>query len=173
MLVQAGELLDDDGILIAGTNGLGIQLRYAVYRKGRDGLTLDEFAFSFDNLGHIVFMPFFTIHANDPEAALLADLAGVIRADQSFWPEFSTRLDELLKQHGICQRGADGYLHFQEDEMPPSEYIEKNALLWRQMEKEGRLDEAVTVLERAGYDAWKNSVGDIAVRPAANTKENW
>ncbi len=171
MLAQAGELLDDGGILIAGTNGLGIQFRYAVYQKCKDGLSLDEFAFSLDNLGHIVFMPFFSIHANDPEAMLLAELAGAIRADQSFWPEFSTRLDKLLTQHGICQRGADGYLHFPEDEIPPSEYIERNTLLWRQMEKEGYLDEAVSVLEHAGYDAWKNSVGDIAVRPAAKT--NW
>ncbi|MCP4687545.1 MAG: hypothetical protein GY859_05805, partial [Desulfobacterales bacterium] len=31
MLTRAGELLDENGILIAGTNGLGIQSRYAVY----------------------------------------------------------------------------------------------------------------------------------------------
>lgn len=166
MIAQADELLDDGGILIAGTNGLGIQLRYAVYRKGKDGLVFDEFAFSLDNLGHIVFMPFFTIHENDPEATLLADLARSIRLDRSFWPDFSSRVDELLDHQGICRRGSDGFLHFPEREMPPSEYLEKNALLWREMKKDGYLDEAVNVLGRAGYKAWKNSVDDIAIRPA-------
>jgi hypothetical protein len=66
LLLQAGELLDDDGILIAGTNGLGIQSRYAVYLKGANGLFPKEFAFGLDNLGPIVFMPFFTIPAGRP-----------------------------------------------------------------------------------------------------------
>jgi len=101
MLRQAGELLDDDGILIAGTNGLGIQCRYAVYCKGANGMFPKEFAFGLDNLGPIVFMPFFTLHENDPEANLLADLAGAIRADRSFWPDFSNRTDELLQHQGI------------------------------------------------------------------------
>lgn len=166
MLLQAGELLDDDGILIAGTNGLGIQSRYAVYQKGTNGLFMDEFAFGLDNVGHIVFMPFFTIHENDPEAMLLAELAGTIRSNQSFWPEFSKRQDELLEQQGICQRRSDGFLHFSEDEMPIGEYLERNALLWRQMKEEGYTDRAVNVFGQAGYDAWKNSVGDIAIRPS-------
>jgi hypothetical protein len=131
---------------------------------------MDEFAFSLDNIGHIVFMPFFTIHENDPEAMLLAELAGTIRSNQSFWPEFSQRQDDLLKQQGICQRRSDGFLHFPEDEMTIGEYLERNALLWRQMEEEGYLDRAVNVLGQAGYNAWKNPVGDIAIRPTSTTK---
>ncbi len=169
MLLQAGELLDDDGILIAGTNGLGIQSRYAVYQKGTDGIFPSEFAFSSDNLGPIVFMPWFTIHENDPEAMLLAELAGTIRADRSFWQDFSNRADELLQHQGTCRRGSDGFLHFPEEETSPREYLEKNAELWRQMDEEGYLDRAVDLLGRAGYDAWKNSVGDIAIRPPANS----
>jgi len=169
ILSQVGELLDEDGILIAGLNGLGIQSRYAVYQKGADGIFPTEFAFSMDNLGHLVFMPWFTIHENDPEATLLADLSGAIRADRSFWPEFGNRIDELLQDQNICRRGTDGFLHFPEKDMPPDEYMEKNALLWRQMEDEGYADRVVDVLGRAGYDAWKNPVGDIAVRPPANS----
>ncbi len=172
MLLQAEELLHDDGIMIAGTNGLGIQSRYFVYQKSENGLIPAEFAFGLDNVGHIVFMPFFTIHENDPEALLLADLAGTIRANQSFWPEFSTRQDELLKQHGICQRRSDGFFHFPENQMPSSEYIEKAFQLWHQMEEEGYLDGAVNVLGQAGYDAWRNSVGHIAIRPSVEAN-NW
>jgi len=173
MLTQAGERLEDDGIIIVGTNGLGVQARYAVYKKNTNGLFLDEFAFGIDNIGHIVFMSFFTIHENDPEAMLLAELTGTIRADQSFWPEFSKRQDELLKQHGICQRRSDGFLHFPEDEMPLGEYIEKITQLWQQMEAEGYLEGAVNVLVQAGYDAWRNSVGDIAIRPPVEANKDW
>ncbi len=170
MLVRAGKLLDDDGILIVGTNGLGIQSRYAVYRKDNNGLLPDEFAFGLENLGPIVFMPFFTIHENDPEATLLADLAGAIRADRSFWLDFSNRTDELLQHQGICRRGTDGFLHFSEKEMSPREYLEKNALLWGQMDEEGYLDGTVDTLGRAGYEAWKNPVGDIALLPPERVK---
>lgn len=166
MLAKAGELLDEDGILIAGTNGLGVQSRYDVYQKKTNGLLLNEFAFGLDNLGPIVFMPFFTIHENDPEATLLAELVNVIRSDQS-WMDFNNRVDELLKFHGICSRGGDGFLHFPEKEMPLDEYFKKGALLWRQIAEEGYLNRAVEILRQAGYEAWENSVGDIAVRPAS------
>ncbi len=169
MLLQVGDLLDDDGILIAGTNGLGIQSRYAVYQKGENGLFPGEFAFSLDNLGHIVFMPWFTIHENDPEAMLLAKLTGALRAKGSFWADFGNRVDTLLKHQGICRRGSDEFLHFPEKDMSPGEYLEKNAGLWRQMVTEGYLERAVDILGQAGYDAWKNSVGDIAVRPPKNS----
>ena len=167
MVLQIGKLLDDDGILIAGTNGLGIQSRYAVYQKGPDGLFPVEFAFSPDNLGHIVFMPFFTIHDNDPEAILLADLSRALRSNRQFWTDLSNRMDELLRHYDICERGSDGFLHFFYEEMPPSEYFEKNAGFWQKIATEGFHKRAVGVLERAGYDAWENPVGDIAIRPPA------
>ena len=114
-------------------------------------------------------MPWFTIHENDPEALLLAELAGTIRADRSFWPDFSNHVDELLQHQGSCRRGSDGFLHFSEQEMSPGEYLERDAKLWRQMDAEGYPDRAADLLGRAGYDAWKNSVGDIAIRPSANS----
>jgi len=166
MLLQAGELLDDDGILIAGTNGLGIQSRYAVYQKGTEGIFSSEFAFSLDNLGHIVFMPWFTIHEDDPEAMLLAQLTGAVRSDRHFWTDFSNRIDELMQHHGACERESDGFLHFPDEEMSPREYFKIHATLWRQLEEEGYLGDVVDILKRIGYDAWVNSVGDVAIRPA-------
>ena len=169
MVQQTGQLLDDDGILIAGTNGLGIQSRYAVFEKDVHGLVPTEFAFSLDNLGHMAFMSWFTIHDEDPEATLLAELVGLVRSDHHFWTDFGHRLDELLKQHGVCQRGANGFLQFPQEELSPREYVTINAQLWGQMAIEGYLDGAVAALEAAGYRAWKNCVGDIAVRPPSGS----
>lgn len=165
MLLQMEKLLDSDGILITGTNGLGIQARYAVYHKGASGLYPNEFAFSLDNIGHIVFMPWFTIHEDDPEAKLLADLTGTIRSDHSFWKDFNQRLDTLLEEQEICRRASDGYLQFPNLDMPPEEYMPKNVMVWKQIIAEGFSDRAVRVLKKKGYKAWVNPVGDIAVRP--------
>jgi hypothetical protein len=165
MLSHAGKLLADEGMLIVGTNGYGIQTRYAIYRKNHNGLSPSEFAFSLDNLGHIAFMPWFTMHENDPESMLLADLAGTIRSDPQFWPSFSGRLDELLKTQEICFRGPDGFLHPLTEEMPLTEYFQKNAAIWQQLVEDGCPARTVETLERAGYKAWLNAVGDIAVEP--------
>ena len=167
MLQKFGKLIAEDGIIIAGTNGPGIQSRYAVYRKDTTDIFPSEFAFSLDNLGHIVFMPWFTIHENDPEAILLAELTGALRSDRIFWPGFSKRIDELLKIHGICQRGSDGFLNFPDEELSPNEYLGINTMIWRQIEEEGYLSGAVDTLRRSGYDAWINAVNDVAIRPSA------
>ena len=169
MLLQASEHLENDGFLIAGTNGPGIQARYAVYHKDKIGLVLNEFAFSLDNLGPIVFMPWVTMHDNDPEAMLLADIIGMLRRERTFWPGFSRRVDDLLQRYGICQRGEDGFLHFSEKEMTPSKYLKQNVKMWEQIEYEGFHDRAVYALKCAGYTAWRNPVGDVAIWPAADS----
>ena len=84
MLGKTGELLDHGGVMIAWTNGLGIQSRYVVYRKSENGMEPEEFSFGLDNVGPIIFMLFFTIHKNHPEAGLLAEIAGAIRSDSGF-----------------------------------------------------------------------------------------
>ena len=168
MLGRISNHLENTGLLIAGTNSFGIQARYAVYRKDGDDLTLREFAFSLDNLGHLSIMPWFTIHDNDPEAILLAELSGTIRSFPSFWTPFSRHLDQLLEYHGVCRRKTDGFLHFPEETMLPNEFLKRDALLWQEMKKEGYLESAVDVLGRAGYEAWINPAEDIAIRPPAD-----
>ncbi|MDM8538305.1 CheR family methyltransferase [Desulfobacterales bacterium HSG17] len=164
ILHKASRFLCDKGILITGTNGFGTQFRYTVYQKMGNSLLPKEFSFSLDNLGHLAIMTWFTIHKNDPEAMLLAKLIGIIRSNQSFWPECSNHIDVLLKQHEICQRKTDGYLHFPKEEMPFEILMKKNAILWKKMQEEGFTDLAVKVLSQAGHDAWKNSVGDISIK---------
>jgi len=165
MLAKLSDLLETGGILIAGTNGMGIQNRYMVYGKSADGLFPREFAVSLDNLGYIAAMPYFTIHEDDAEAMLLADLSWTIRADRSFWSDFSKRLDEILEQLGFCRRRSDGFLQILNESVTTREYLKTNFLVWRQMAEEGYSDRSVDVLIKAGYNAWKDPVGDIAIQP--------
>ena len=168
MLMQAGKLLADDGILIVGTNGIASESRITVYRKGSDGLYPDEFVFSLDNLGPFSLMPWFSIHEDDLDATLLAYLSRTLRADSLFWPDFSRRLDELLKEFALCERGPDGLLHFPDGFTLSAEFFGKSHHLWQQMEKEDFATGATKALERAGYHAWENAVGDVAVRPSTD-----
>ena len=169
LLHQIRDLLVNDGLLIIGTNGFGIQSRYSVYKKEVDHLSLSEFAISLDNLGHLSVMPWFTIHDDDPEAILLAELSFTIRSHPLFWPQFSNHLDKLLESYGFCTRKSDGFLHFPEQVMSPRDYLEKNLQLWREMQENGYAEGAVNVLEQAGYEAWINPAGDIAIRPPEGT----
>jgi len=166
MLHHIKDHLEDDGLLIIGTNSFGIQSRYVVYKKKIDDLVLHEFAFSLDNLGHISIMPWFSLHDKDPEATLLAELSRTIRSASSFWTRFSSHLDQLLEYHGFCKRKTDGFLHFPKEKMLPNKFLRKNTLLWREMKEKGYLEGAVDVLKETGYDPWVNPAGDIAIRPS-------
>ena len=168
MLRHLKDHLENDGLLIIGTNSFGIQSRYVVYKKKIDDLILHEFAFSLDNLGHISIMPWFTIHDKDPEAILLAELSRTIGSAASFWTRFKRHLDQLLEYYGFCKRKTDGFLHFPKETMLPNKFLEKNALLWREMQGKGYLEGAVAVLKEAGYDPWINPAGDIAIRPSTD-----
>jgi hypothetical protein len=110
-------------------------------------------------------MPWYTLHDDDPEAMLLADLLRKVRADRPFWRVFSKRLDELMAHHHLFQRDGNGFLCAFEGEAPATDFAQRVSQLWRQVEEEGFTDGAVDALNRAGYTSWKNPVGDIAVRP--------
>ena len=130
-------------------------------------MVAEEFAFSPDNLRPLGIAPWLTLQDQDEEAELLADLVGALRADRHFWEDFDRRVDALQQVHGIGCRGADGFLRFS-DELhagPPLALFEKETALWKTLEAEGHTQDAIEALCRAGYTAWKNPVGDIAVRP--------
>jgi len=168
MRSSMGALLDEGGILVSGFNHpFGTYARYAVHKKDAAGIKPCEFAFSPDNLRPLGIGPWLTIEGEDEQADLLADLTGAIRADRNFWAEFDRYVDELQAKQGICRRGSDGYNHFTEEAQstPPQFVKEKSAAVWKQLEAAGYTDGAVEALGRAGYKAWKNPVGDIAVLP--------
>lgn len=168
MLAAMGALLDENGLMMTGFNHpFGIYARYAVYAKEAVAIRPREFAFGTDNLRPLGIGPWLTLVEDDREAALLADLTGAIRADRTFWSDFTRRVDALRAQFGIGTRDPDGFLQFTEEarSAPPLVVAEKTTALWQQIAMEGYAEGAVAALDRAGYKAWINAVGDIAVRP--------
>jgi len=168
MLFRIGSFLEDDGILISGFNHpFGIYARYTVYKKDANGIRPCEFGFSLDNLRPLGIGPWLTMKDEDEDAEFLADLTGAIRNDRIFWAKFNQRVDELQEKYGICKRSDDGFNHFPKEflSVPPLVTRKKTAALWERLNAEGYTDGAVTALGRAGYDARKNPVGDIAVKP--------
>ena len=168
MLAAMGARLDEDGLMMTGFNHpFGIYARYAVYAKDAAGIHPREFAFSIDNLRPLGIGPWLTLVEDDREAALLADLTGAIRADRIFWSDFTRRVDALQAQFEIGTRDPDGFLQFTEEARMASPLVvtQKTTALWQQMATEGYAAAAVAALERTGYKAWINAVGDIAVRP--------
>ncbi len=172
MLTAMGTLLDENGLMMTGFNHpFGSYARYAVYIKHAAGIRPCEFAFSMDNLRPLGIGPWLTLVEDDGEAALLADLTGAIRADRIFWSDFTRRVDALRAQLRIGTRDPDGFLQFTEEarSAPPLVVAEKTTALWQQIAMEGYVEGAVAALDRADYKAWINAVGDIAVRPPAQS----
>jgi hypothetical protein len=168
MLAAIAARLADEGLLLAGFNHpCGIYARYTVYRKAAAGLAPVEFAFGADNLRPLGVGPWLALQAEDAEAEFLADLTGAIRSDRAFWPDFNRAVDAQLAELGVCRRGADGFNRFPGEVLnaPPKTLWDKTRALWRTLAGAGYTDGAVAALRRAGYRAWKNPVGDIAVRP--------
>jgi hypothetical protein len=166
MLAQAGALLADGGILIAGANLMnGACCRYTVYKKDNHSMEPTEFALGLDNLRSIGVMPWYTLHDDDPEAMLVADVIRRVRADRPFWRILTKRLDKLMANYGLFQRNSNGFLYALEGEAPAADFAQRASRLWRQLEAEGFTDGAVEALSRAGHTAWKNPVGDIAIWP--------
>ncbi len=166
MMTQAGKMLDEGGILLSGTNqASGRYRRYVVYRKKREHLNPAEFAFSPDTLRPLSMMPWFTIHEEDPEATLLAELIAAVRSNEPFWKDFSARVDTLLEQHDICRRSGHGFLVSPVKQKSIPELRELIRALWQQIITEGYVAGVVNALCAAGYNAFENIVGDIAIRP--------
>ena len=74
----------------------------------------------------------------------------------------------LLSNEGICKRGSDGFIHFLKKDISQKKRMQKNRELGGEWKKDGYTDKAVDVLKLAGYSVWKNSVGDIAIKPHEN-----
>jgi hypothetical protein len=168
LLSKIFTLIDDGGLLITGFNHpCGIYARYSVYTKDKAGVRPLEFSFSLDNLRPLGVGPWLTLADDDREAELLADLTGAIRADRRFWADFNPYVDLLRAKYGICNRDDGGFISFTEDFRNASfgETMERVSALWSQLADEGYTDGAIEALGRAGYHAWKNPVGDIAVSP--------
>ncbi|HET7217549.1 MAG TPA: CheR family methyltransferase [Vicinamibacterales bacterium] len=156
-------LLRDEGRLVCGTDwAWTTEARYSSYVK-RDGAMVPvEFAFSLDNLTPIGVATWYTLHADEREASLLAGLCATLRADADFSAAFADVNDRLRAKHGLCPRLPDGYFS---GSLP----AENPAAMWHiagdySVELgEALADQACRALARAGRDARVNEIGHVAV----------
>jgi hypothetical protein len=156
-------LLRDEGRLICGTDwAWTTEARYSTYMKRDGAMRPVEFAFTLDNLTPIGVATWYTLHADEREANVLAGLCAVLRADAGFSAAFAEVNDRLRAKYDLCPRLPDGYFS---DSVP----AENPAMMWHiagdySVELDETLaDHACRVLTRAGRKARVNEIGNVAV----------
>ncbi len=154
--------------LCGGDIAKTMEARYSVYQNDNGRLIPKEFAFSIDNLRPLTVNPWYCIHEGEKEVWALAKLVGLIRSDPAFRRDFDTRLDGLLAENKIWVRQSDGYLAAPPSQLPTAEWTSARVAISAQLDRDGFVDRALFVLNRAGYKAWRNAVGHLAVDPATS-----
>jgi SAM-dependent methyltransferase len=159
-------VLRNGGLFICGTAGNeSTECKYTVYRK-EERLLVKEFACSIGTLRPVDGTVWYSYSDDDYEAILASSAAGVIRSDDAFRSTFDSRLDELLAERGLLERGDDGNLH----KVGDWTYLEAEyAGIEEQLVHEGYVDGAVSILRRGGHDAWRNCVDHIVFDPRSWT----
>jgi hypothetical protein len=154
-------------LFLCGVDGArSFELRYSVYRKEGNALAAREFAFSIDNVRPLSGVPWFCLHEGEHETWALARLVRILRSDPEFRSDYGTRMDGLLEEKRMLVRQGDGYLGFLAEPLSVSEWEREYEKILLQLEREGFVDRAVSVLNRAGFRAWCNAAGHVAVDPA-------
>ena len=152
------------GIFICGFNGPGgTHARYTVYWREGDGLVAKEFAFAIETVRSFGVV-WFAMHENDREAWSAAKLVGILRSDEVFRKAHDEYLDRFLEEERLLRRQPDGFLGMVPNPRPLHEAMPVYQKLLRTLEGEFS-PRAVDALRRAGFDAWVNSIGDVAVKP--------
>ncbi len=152
------------GIVLCGGDGaMSTGARYSVYERVGSELVEREFAFSIDNVRPATINPWFCLQGGERETFVLAKLTGVLRRDEAYRTAFDARLDALFAEERLWIRRDDGALVAPPDQRPAHEWLSIRLRMNAQLIAEGFVTRAVDVLKRAGYHAWENSVGHIAV----------
>ena len=159
-------VLDEGGIFLTGMNWTRSRhARYAVYRKENGKMIPREFAFSIENVRPLEIVAWFALHDDDYCTAAVAELVGTIRDDEDFCSSIDQRMDELLVRAGFKPRSENGYLGGLSETADPSTLDTVAELVGKALEREGYAQKAAEVLNNAGYNAWVNCIGHVAVDP--------
>ncbi len=155
--------LKEGGVLLVGGDwALTTECRYFLYQKEGRTLHPREFSFSLDNVVPMGLVPFFALHDRDRGLTLMARLVRILREDPDFLARYYDTLDGLRAEHGICPRGEDGYYGTVDPETDPVEIWTRVAEIADALAD--RLgEEAVRVLERAGWESHVNEIGMVTV----------
>jgi hypothetical protein len=162
-LAWFASILAERGILLTGADWASTtECRYFLYQRIDGDLRPMEFAFSLDNVVPLGLIPFFTLHEDDRELAMLARLVKTLRQDQKFLARYYDVIDTLRADTGICPRGDDGTYGSIDLGSDPTELWARAAGMVETLTSELGPD-AVAVLGRAGWDARLNEVGFVSV----------
>lgn len=156
------------GLFICGVDGARtLEARYSVYQNEGGQLIPKEFAFSLDNVRPVTAYPWNCLYDGERETWALTRLVGILRSHPAFCADFDTRLDHLLAEKRIWVRSSDGYLEAAPNQLAPADWEPAREEINAELDREGFVDRAASVLCKAGYRAWRNPVGHIAVHPEA------
>jgi hypothetical protein len=165
-LEWVADTLKPNGLFICGLNwARSSAARYSVYRKESGTLRLKEFAFSIDNIRALQIVSWFAMHDDDFETNQMVRAIGLLRSDEDFMNDFDRDMDQLLAGAKICPRGADGYLGGVEQGVSPLELERRMVSIEQELDSRKFVERAVEILQRAGYEAWRNCIGHIAFIP--------
>jgi hypothetical protein len=154
------------GLFLCGVDGARtLETRYSVYKNEDGQLVPKEFAFSLDNVRPTTSYSWHCLHDGEKETWALARLVGILRSDPAFCVDFDNRLDDRLAEKRIWVRSSDGYLAAAPDQLATAHWTSAREEINAQLDREGFADRAVSILDKAGYRAWRNPVGHIAVHP--------
>lgn len=160
-------VLDEGGIFLTGMNWTKSRhARYTVYRNESGQMVPKEYAFSIENVRPFELVSWFALHDDDYCTAAMAELVGVIRSDEDFCNSIDERMDELMVRVGFRERSELGYLGSYSETADPSTFDTSAEVIGKALEREGYAQRAVDVLIKAGYRAWVNCVGHVAIDPA-------
>lgn len=163
-MMAFGRLLRDDGLLVTGTDWAhSTESRYFTYRQRRGLLTDGEFAFSLDNVNPVGILTWYTLHDDDREVQLLAELTGVLRANRSFREALYAVTDAMREEYGVCARGSDGYYGGISEATAATDLWNAVGQMADRLCDHELGQQAVALLHEAGWRARVNEVGHIAV----------
>jgi hypothetical protein len=154
------------GLFLCGSDGSEtFEARYSVYRKEDGRLVAKEFAFGLDNVRSSSVLPLFALHDDEKETFTLARVVGVLRGNQDFCRAYDARYDELQAEDKIWVRGEDGFFGPAPDQLASHKWMAAYLEMQQKLEQEGFAERAVSLLQSAGYEAWINPVGHLAINP--------
>ena len=156
-------ILGEGGILIVGGDwAFTTECRYFLYQK-RDGhMAAREFSFSLDNVVPLGIVPFFALHDRDRGLTMLARLVRTLRDDESFMARYYELVDAQRARYGVSARREDGFYGNVDPTMDPAVLWDGAAAMSATIGSE-MSDEAVSVLQQAGWDTWINEIGQVSV----------
>jgi hypothetical protein len=153
-------VLRPGGLFVCGRDdGSSLNAYYSVSRNEDGRLVEKEYAFAIETVRQSAW---FTLHEGERETWRLAQLLGILRSDREFLRDYDARADALLAEHQIAMRDADGFLTEPPEPLDFARVVPAYELITRVLEAEF-VDRAVSVLQRAGLNSWRNPVGHIAV----------